>query len=859
MSLKLISALIVALAVAVGVVAQTYVNHVEAQGAGGMTLTVRNVTGGNPLTPPIAIVHDGSVITGASSLDGLAGLEELAEAGAQEPLATTLAGLDGVSEVVKIETAPIPGGEEATGMVMAMPGDYVTVVSMLACTNDAITVGTAIVSEGGAMSSGRVYDAGTEVNSETAASVPCLGGAGVSDASGEGSLMLHGGIMGGADLDATTHGWDVAAMQLFVHAAGTDAPAAANPTLTLENLTAGQPITPPVVVVHDPNVAPLMYESPDDLDGIDDLSEGGATGDLIATLDGRPGVLSAFVLNTGGPILPGQEYNTVIDGVDGAAVSVAGMFACTNDAYILATSMIELDDDGKPTTTEAIASVIDSGSESNDETADTVPCLGGEAISSGLGEGSRSEHRGIQGGADLDPETHGWTAETTAKLTLCNRRADQPEWTKSLVKQAVDRYKKTGLQETAAYYNTDESRDGQWYVFIADRSSILRSHVTRVGWLLDRVLGPDGYPAGKMVKAAATEEGGWTTYTYINPASGEVERKHSWVVLSNGILFGSGWYEAGAPKSDPAGYTKEFVRRATDLYDTLGIEDAVAYYNTRKSVDGQWYVFITDENDTIISHPTSPGLIGMAPEDITGNNNYPIGLAIVGVADDDGGWTSYTWTNPATGLDEIKHTWAIRHGGLLFGSGWYEPSPSKDDPEAYTKAFVKQAVELHKAVGDERTIAYYNTPESVDGDWYVFVARGDTIIAHATIPDNIGQSLLGPLGTDSSGKEFGSAIADAPEGGAWVDYTYLNPALGREEIKHTWAMRSGDLVFGSGWYEPVPAPTPTPEPTPEPVDEMPETGDFSLTAVWALALALAGALIALGGAVTIARQRSQRT
>jgi len=97
----LLSALIVALAVAVGVVAQAYVNNVEAQGAGGMTLTVRNVTAGNPLTPPIAIVHDGSVITGASSLDGLAGLEELAEAGAQEPLATTLAGLDSVSEVVR--------------------------------------------------------------------------------------------------------------------------------------------------------------------------------------------------------------------------------------------------------------------------------------------------------------------------------------------------------------------------------------------------------------------------------------------------------------------------------------------------------------------------------------------------------------------------------------------------------------------------------------------------------------------------------------------------------------------------------------------------------------------------------------
>ena len=452
----------------------------------------------------------------------------------------------------------------------------------------------------------------------------------------------------------------------------------------------------------------------------------------------------------------------------------------------------------------------------------------------------------------------GFVAQTYVNNVEAQGTDDPAAHTQALVQEAIERYEADGLLETAAYYNTEESRDGQWYVFIADRSDILRSHVTHVGWLIDRVLGPDGYPAGKMVNAVADEDGGWVSYTYVNPASGEVERKHSWAIRHEGILFGSGWYEPGAPKSDPAGYTQEFVKRATDLYDVLGREDAVEYYNTRKSVDGQWYVYIASEDDVTLAHAPTPAFVGMDLKDITvGDANYPAGAAIDAVADEDGGWTSYSYINPATGVYETKHSYAVRHDGLLFGSGWYEPSPSKSEPEAFTQAFVQQAIELQQAVGDERTIAYYNTPESVDGEWYVFVVRWDTIIAHATVPDNIGQSLLGPLGTDSTGKEFGSAIIDAPEGGAWVDYTYLNPASGGEEIKHTWVMRSGDLVFGSGWYEPVPAPTPTPEPAPEPVDEMPETGDFSLTAGWALALALAGALIALGGAVTIARQRGR--
>ncbi|MCY4529954.1 MAG: hypothetical protein OXD46_13100, partial [Chloroflexi bacterium] len=66
------------------------------------------------------------------------------------------------------------------------------------------------------------------------------------------------------------------------------------------------------------------------------------------------------------------------------------------------------------------AQVFDSGSEANDETAATIPCLGGAeaALSEGLGEGERSIHAGIVGNADLSKETHGWTDATTAQLTL---------------------------------------------------------------------------------------------------------------------------------------------------------------------------------------------------------------------------------------------------------------------------------------------------------------------------------------------------------------------------------------------------------------------------------------------------------
>ena len=46
------------------------------------------------------------------------------------------------------------------------------------------------------------------------------------------------------------------------------------------------------------------------------------------------------------------------------------------------------------------------------------------------------------------------------------RKSDPAEYTKYLVREAINRYESEGLDATVAYYNTDASIDGQWYVFI---------------------------------------------------------------------------------------------------------------------------------------------------------------------------------------------------------------------------------------------------------------------------------------------------------------------------------------------------------------------------------------------------------
>ena len=351
---------------------------------------------------------------------------------------------------------------------------------------------------------------------------------------------------------------------------------------------------------------------------------------------------------------------------------------------------------------------------------------------------------------------------------------------------------------------TPRRADGQWYVFIIDENQTIVAHAPNpdlVGKHVSHALGPNSYPTGSAVAASADQDGAWFDYTYANPASGVVQTKHSWVVTHDGITFGSGWYERGPGKSDAPAYTKAFVQQATNLYVALGLEETVAYYNTKESIDGQWYVFIIDENQTTVAHAPNPDLVGKHVSHALGPNSYPTGSAVAASADQDGAWFDYTYANPASGVVQTKHSWVVTHDGITFGSGWYERGPGKSDAPAYTKAFVQQATNLYVALGLEETVAYYNTKESIDGQWYVFIIdENQTTVAHAPNPDLVGKHVSHALGPNSY--PTGSAVAaSADQDGAWFDYTYANPASGVVETKHSWVVTHDGITFGSGWYE----------------------------------------------------------
>ena len=269
---------------------------------------------------------------------------------------------------------------------------------------------------------------------------------------------------------------------------------------------------------------------------------------------------------------------------------------------------------------------------------------------------------------------------------------------------------------------------------------------------------------------------------------------------------------APPPQTERDAYTQWYVQQALERYDDTGRQATIDYYNNEAGSDDQWYVFIADANTGIlVAHATIASRVGTVSGDnvdITGHAYGPLLMA----SPESGHWVDYVFYNPQTGTGGTKHTWAVRRGDLVFGSGWYEdsypiPRPTKAEPGSYTRTFVEDAVWFYESNGRGALIDHLNSPNStdppsIDGQWYGFVVDLDgVVLAHPTVPQNVGMTLLEILGATAEGRAAAEQMVTATETGKWVDYTYLNPQSGNQETKHTWILKRDDILIASGWYE----------------------------------------------------------
>jgi hypothetical protein len=222
--------------------------------ANAYRVTIKNLTSGQPLSPPVVATHRGEDQLFEVGEPASVGVREIAENGNNAPILAFLEA-NPFGTISDIEASPVPLFPEGTpGGVQDPPSppefpDEVTlvlsadkharqlsVVTMLVCTNDGFTGVNSLDLPKRAGRSVTVrtngYDAHTEVNDEDLAHIvpPCqlIGvssgepGMEVSNpALAEGGVIAHHeGVEGGSDLVPSVHGWRDPVAEIKVTAIG---------------------------------------------------------------------------------------------------------------------------------------------------------------------------------------------------------------------------------------------------------------------------------------------------------------------------------------------------------------------------------------------------------------------------------------------------------------------------------------------------------------------------------------------------------------------------------------------------------------------------------------------------------------
>ena len=165
-------------------------------------------------------------------------------------------------------------------------------------------------------------------------------------------------------------------------------------TVTIENLTAGQPFTPPVVVTHSSDLD--VFETGQSASAeILAIAENGNNDPLVALIGSSSAVIDSAVGTAA--VLPGETATLSVTAPAGSLISAAMMLICTNDGFT------GIDSLALPATgsTTIDADAYDAGTETNTEDfADIVPpCQGLIGVSSddeGTGESNSARKKRVQ-------------------------------------------------------------------------------------------------------------------------------------------------------------------------------------------------------------------------------------------------------------------------------------------------------------------------------------------------------------------------------------------------------------------------------------------------------------------------------
>ena len=166
------------------------------------------------------------------------------------------------------------------------------------------------------------------------------------------------------------------------------------------------------------------------------------------------------------------------------------------------------------------------------------------------------------------------------------------------------------------------------------------------------------------------------------------------------------------------------------------------------------------------------------------------------VATEEGNWTTTQGVNPVSRQEEPRRVLSILRDDLVFAASH---SALVEDVADSVKEYVSKAIAKYENDGLDAAITHYNSQDSLDGQFYLFlIGEDDIYLAHPIFPHLIGTDIKDVVGSD--GQELGKEIAQTTDEGIWVEYLWPHPISRKEQQKVTWAIRHEGLIFASGHY-----------------------------------------------------------
>jgi cytochrome c len=122
------------------------------------------------------------------------------------------------------------------------------------------------------------------------------------------------------------------------------------------------------------------------------------------------------------------------------------------------------------------------------------------------------------------------------------------EEAKAYSERAAAYIKQVGEEKAFADFSRHDGGfvDGELYVFCYDRAGVNKAHGGNpafVGRNLLHIKDPDGKePNALIVKLGFEQEHGWVDFKWPNPVSKKIERKSAYVIHTNDVVCGVGYY-----------------------------------------------------------------------------------------------------------------------------------------------------------------------------------------------------------------------------------------------------------------------------------------------------------------------------